>query len=304
MTMPNFLILGAAKSGTTSLYHYLKRHPQIYMSQIKEPSFFAFEGTKPSIQGPWKQWAAHNLITDIRAYRALFQDVSNEVAIGEASTIYLVHPKAPQRIEHHVPDAKLITILRDPAERAYSDYCMQRLFRGESLASLHQAVRRRKARLQKNERSVQLRQNDAGFYYTHLKRYFDIFDRNQIQIYLYEDFKTNPVSMLQDVCQFLGADLAFIPDMSTRYMAGGVPRNKIWSTLLVRLNSIKPVLKPLVPPILRQHLVDYVDNLQGRLLVKAPPLTPEIRRELIQMYRKDILQLEHLIQQDLSSWLE
>jgi hypothetical protein len=124
MTMPNFLIIGAAKSGTTSLHHYLKQHPQVYMSQIKEPSFFAFEGTKPAIPGPWKRWAAHNFITDIQAYRSLFQGVSDEVAIGEASTIYLVHPTAPQRIRHYVPDAKLIAILRDPAERAYSNYRM------------------------------------------------------------------------------------------------------------------------------------------------------------------------------------
>jgi hypothetical protein len=115
-------------------------------------------------------------------------------------------------------------------------------------------VRRWKARLQKNVQSVQWYQTDAGFYYAHLKRYFDIFDPAQIRLHLYEDFKADPAGVLQDVYRFL-------PDTSIRHMVGGVPRNRIGHIFLVRLNSVKPVLKPLVPPMLRQHLVDYVSKL-------------------------------------------
>ena len=97
MTLPNFLIIGAAKSGTTSLYHYLRQHPEIYMSPVKEPHFFALEGKKADFSGPGNGMSRHG-ITTIKAYRTLFQGVSNELAIGEASSSYLYDQEAPGRI--------------------------------------------------------------------------------------------------------------------------------------------------------------------------------------------------------------
>jgi hypothetical protein len=302
MTMPNFLIIGAAKSGTTSLYHYLKQHPQIYMSPVKEPSFFAVEGTKLAFRGPWRRWTSRNTITDIEAYRALFQGVSDEVAIGEASPAYLVHPSAPERIRHYIPDVKLIAVLRDPVERAYSTYLTQRLYGGEPLADLGQEIRRREAWVGENWRVKGY--VDVGFYYTHLKRYFDIFDPSQIKVYIYEDFRANPVSVLQDAFRFLGVDETFIPDLSIRYNISGISRNRVWHAFLIKLNLMKLVLRPFIPATLRQHIATrYVINLQRRGLVKPPPLESDVRTELIQIYREDILKLQDLIRRDLSKWL-
>ena len=101
MTMPNFLIIGAMKSGTTTLYDSLNAHPQIYMSRLKEPHFFSYDGTQ------------NFPITNLEDYQALFRGVSNETLIGEASTTYLFNSKAPERIRHYIPQAKLIAILRD-----------------------------------------------------------------------------------------------------------------------------------------------------------------------------------------------
>ena len=121
MIMPNFLLIGAAKAGTSSLYGYLKQHPQIYMSPIKEPRFFALEGETLNFNGPTRG-INQTSINTLEAYSQLFQKVTTEKAIGEASTIYLSSPKAPERIKHYLPDVKLIAILRDPSERAFSSY--------------------------------------------------------------------------------------------------------------------------------------------------------------------------------------
>lgn len=302
MTMPNFLVIGAAKSGTTSLYNYLKQHPQIYMSPMKEPAFFAFEGIA-TFRGPWKSWASRNTVTSIEAYRALFQGVSDEVAIGEASQTYLVHPNAPERIRHYVPDVKLIAILRDPVERAYSDYLMQLLHGGEAVADLGEAIRRREAGVHKSwglgEQYV-----DVGFYYTHLKRYFDIFGRSQIRVYLYQDFQIDPGNILQDIFRFLDVEETFVPDLSTQYNVGGAPKNRVWLALLVKLNQIKPLVRSFIPATLRRHIVNPFTNLQKQGLVKPPPLEPDVRMELIQLYREDIFKLQDLIQRDLSRWLK
>ena len=127
MTLPNFLIIGAMKSGTTSLYHYLKQHPQIYMSSIKEPNFFALEGSNLDFNGAEGKEQIQRLIKresiiNIEEYRALFRRAAHETAIGEASPMYLYSPEAPYRIRYYVPEAKLITILRNPVERAYSAF--------------------------------------------------------------------------------------------------------------------------------------------------------------------------------------
>ncbi|NEO03736.1 MAG: hypothetical protein F6K50_53185 [Moorea sp. SIO3I7] len=102
MTMPNFLIIGAAKAGTTSIYRYLKQHPQIYMSPAKEPRFFAFEGENLDFRGLGDEKEADSIVTNIDDYRALFKKVNNQVAIGEASTSYLYIAKSVERIKYYI----------------------------------------------------------------------------------------------------------------------------------------------------------------------------------------------------------
>ncbi|MCW5935662.1 MAG: sulfotransferase, partial [Fimbriimonadia bacterium] len=122
MRMPNFLIIGAAKSGTTALYFYIKQHPEVFMAKVKEPRFFAYEGGVPEWKGPLDAENNAWVITDKEVYTALFNDVSEEKVWGEASPIYLYSEPAPERIKNYAPDAKLVAILRHPIERAYSHY--------------------------------------------------------------------------------------------------------------------------------------------------------------------------------------
>jgi len=123
MTLPTFLIIGAAKSGTTSLWHYLRQHPQIFLTRHKEPNFFILEGLElPPFSGPaapeilYKKIYKYS-VTDIDSYRTLFQEVSQEKAIGEASVPYLYFPQAADRIKKYIPDVKMIVVLRNPIDR-------------------------------------------------------------------------------------------------------------------------------------------------------------------------------------------
>ncbi len=300
MTMPNFLIIGAAKAGTTSLHHYLRQHPQIYMSPEKELRFFALEGEKLDFRGPGDQKALRFSITDIEAYRRQFEGVSDERAIGESSPLYIYSPKAPGRIAHYIPDAKLIAVLRDPVERAYS--CFLQLVRHgrEPLDDFSHALREEKARIRRNyEPGWHYR--EGGFYYAQLSRYFELFDRERIRVYLYEDWKADPVDVLRDVFGFLGVDEGFVPDMSVRHNVSGVPRNKTLNALLTKPNPIKSSIKPFIPARLRNLAWT---NLKRRNLREPPPLSPEVRQQLIGTYREDLLKLQTLIGRDLSRWLE
>jgi hypothetical protein len=300
MTMPNFLIIGAGKSGTTSLYYYLKQHPQVYMSPVKEPKFFALEGEKLDFRGPSDDRGINRTsVTDIEAYRALFRGVTIEKAIGEASSLYLYSPKAPGRIRHYIPDVKLIAILRNPVERAFSSYLHCVRDRGEPIRDFAQALSQEETRIE-NRWGPIWHYKSVGFYSAQLERYFDTFRRDQIKVYLYEDMGSNPVSVLQDIFRFLGVDDTFVPDVSLKHNVSGVPKSQVLHELLNKRNPIKSAFKPLLPVKLRKRLNR---GLTGRNLVK-PQLSPEVRAQLIEAYSEDILKVEELIQRDLSKWLE
>ena len=298
MTMPNFLILGAPKAGTTALYRYLKEHPQVYMSPIKEPKFFALEGEKIDFRGPydWKK----DYITDIETYCALFKEVSDEVAIGEASPWYLHISKAPERIQHHIPDARLIAILRDPVERAYSQFLSLVRQGLEPLTDFAQAMEAEEDRI-RNNWSPRWHYKQRGFYYAQLKHYFDLFDRSQIRVYLHEDFKTNSISVMQDIFRFLDVDDTFVPDTSQKHNMTYIHRNKVLHKLLKEQNPLKSILKPLISSSLREGIKTNLTTLN---IGKRPQIQPKVREQFIQEYREDILKLQELIQRDLSAWLE
>ena len=305
MTMPNFLIIGAQKSGTTSLYAYLKQHPQIFMSHLKEPRFFAFEGEKPNFRGPGDQELYENIVGDIEAYRTLFEGVSKEKAIGEASVVYLYISSAPERIRHYIPGVKVIAILRNPVERAYSAFLHLTRDRKEPLRDFARALRAEEERIRNNWGPI-WHYRQVGFYYVQLKRYFETFEREQIKVYLYEDLNDDPIKVMKDIYRFLGVEDAFVPEVSRRYNVSGIPTNEGWYalyTFLLRQNLVKSIVKPLLPRGLRQRVsTTLLSTLQDRTLVK-PPLPTEVQQQLIELYKEDILKLQELIRRDLSQWL-
>jgi hypothetical protein len=296
MAMPNFLILGAAKAGTTSLYHYLQQHPNIYMSPLKEPKFFALEGQSLDFRGP-SQLINQTSVTTLADYQALFASVGQESAIGEASPVYLYYPETAGRIARSLPQVKLIAILRDPVDRAFSSYShlvregFEPLEFGAALAAETERIQDRWAPLWYYQAK--------GFYYEQLKRYTDLFPTEQIKIYLFEDLCCDPLAVVQDIYTFVGVDPTFVPDMAKRNVSG-VPKNRTLQTLLTRDNPVKTVAKTLMPKRFRRSLSQ---NLQARNLGSKLELDPQIEQRLRDLYAQDVRQLQDLIQRDLSAWL-
>ncbi|MGH9857806.1 MAG: sulfotransferase, partial [Acidobacteriota bacterium] len=123
MKMPNFLIIGAGKSGTSSLYYYLRQHPDIYMSPVKEPNFFAYDANHRGWNGPIRH--LEDSITSLSEYMKLYDSVQNEKAIGEASPSNFC-ARACDQVRRYVPNARLVCILRQPVDAAYSAYLHRR----------------------------------------------------------------------------------------------------------------------------------------------------------------------------------
>ncbi len=296
MPLPNFLIAGAAKSGTTALYHYLKQHPQVYMSPEKETNFFAFEGQEVDFRGPGDEAMCRTTITILRAYEAQFEAVSDEIAIGEASPWYLYSTEAAKNIYHHIPNVKLIVVLRNPADRAFSSY-LHVIRDGRESLTFEEGL------LAEDERIAQgwefiWHYKRAGFYTDQVERFLKRFSREQVRFYLYDDFLVDPVRFLSNIFEFLGIDTRFVVDTSLRPNATGVPKNRLLGRLLVQPNLLRSTTKLFMPKQLRYNVSQRINQ---RLLAK-PSLIKETRKSLLSHYQGDTVALQDLIGRDLSAW--
>ncbi|MFP4100764.1 sulfotransferase family protein [Coleofasciculus sp.] len=280
---PNFIIIGAGKCGTTSLHDYLNQHPQIYICPQKETFFFINEETREKL----KPWGA---LTRVEDYCSLFQDAPKSSVLGEISTNYYAYPESAQLIYNHIPTVKIIAIFRDPAERAFSSYQMH-VRQGIEQRSFEQVL------------SPDSKYVKRGFYFSEIIPYFKTFERQSIKILLYDDLCQNPLEFMQDLFNFIGVDNNFIPDMSKKGRKGGLPKNKYLNNLLTKPNllrrSIAAVLKLTMPLQLRQQIRS---GMIKKNTYKAQ-LSPEARKQLIEIYKSDILKLQDLIERDLSNWL-
>jgi len=301
MTLPNFLIIGAAKSGTSSLYYYLKQHPQIYMSPVKEPHYFSFDSQTKMTKGPGD--TIPDAITDLQEYTNLFNGVKNEKAIGEASTSYLYRVEAPERIKATIPDVKLIVILRNPTERAFSAYMHLIRDQREDIKSFSEALKQESIRIQNHWDPIWHYKN-VGLYSEQLSRYYKIFSRGQIRIYEFDQFISAPEELLLDIFAFLEVSQEFTPDISMKLNVSGSQKSKIIYKISKGLfntpNPIRWISRILIPKVWRQK----VTNILRSKNLEKQSIPYEAKLNLNKFYKEDILKLEAILEKDLSKWME
>jgi len=277
MTLPNFLVIGAAKSGTSSLHHYLRAHPQVFTPKLKEINFFDYDGTHLDVH----YWAK-----TLEEYERYFVDVGGAMAIGEVAPIYLCSRAAPENISRLIPGTKLVAILRNPVDRAYSAYLMSKRA-GRTSVDLQSAFATRSA-------GYIVR----GRYATYLERYYERFDRQQIKVLRFEDLTKNARSLTRELYQFLGVDSSFEPPAEEVHNKGYVPRNEFLNRA-VHSGFVRHVLKPMLP----NGVMQLARKLRSANAKRPPQLPMEIRAELATYYRDDILRLQELTRVDFSVWL-
>lgn len=295
--LPDFMIIGAARSGTTAVYSFLRQHPGVFMSRVKEPNYFAFEPGALSFAGPGAEFV-NNSVTSFEAYGELFADAPAGARVGEASPLYLYSEHAPRRISDRLPDARLIAILRNPVEQAHSHFLYARKEMIEPLADFGAALdaqeERRAARWQP------LFQYSAfPRYNIQLRRYLECFRREQMLLFLYEDLERDPSGLMRQIFRFIGVDDRFVPDVRARPNAGGDPRSRLLQSVVMRPNVASQLAGALLPPDTRRWLRDLISS-RNTAKVELPRAAGERLRATM---RDDIIDLQTLIQRDLSAWL-
>lgn len=223
--LPNFYVIGSSRSGTTTLRHHLRAHPDVYLPPVNEPRYFAFAMDPMNYAGPGDEILRDRVVTDMNAYQALFQDAGTETAIGEVSPAYLSSETAAARIAAATPDAKILAVLRHPAERALSSYRRERMDDLEPAPCLGAALHRENER-QRTGWSYVWRYRYRGLYHTHLARYFARFPRHQIKVLTYDRWAGDQGrNLLREVFHFIGVDPAkYLPDRALHLNATTTPK--------------------------------------------------------------------------------
>lgn len=275
MRLPTFVVIGAAKAGTTSIQEYLEEHPGIFMPKLK-PNYFAYAG------GDEQPGYAIKTLED---YRALYEGATDEAGVGDVSEAAVGSPHAAERMHELIPDAQIVVVLRNPVERAFSGYMMHVRGARESRGPL-EAFKRDTVFV------------EGGFYYERLKRFTDRFAAERIQVHLFEDFSRDTLGVMQAMFGFVGADPTFVPpSINVKFNTGFMPKSQRLNNVLIN-PRVRATVKWLVPrgvrPLMRRL---------ARLNYHVPPsLPPEVRAELTELYREDVERLQELIRRDLSHW--
>lgn len=276
--LPDFIIIGAAKCGTTSLYHYLRQHPAVFMCTPKEPEYFS--GT--------------DKIDTLSEYEALFEEADAGQTVGEASVCYLHSPQACKRIKETVPDVRLIAILRDPADRAYSHYNMM---------VAHGAIPNRPYLEVLEEAHRQGNYDYTGIptsrYAEPLQRYFDRFGKDRLRVYLHRNYKRDPSGTVRSIFKHIGVDPTYVPDVERRHNKTHLPRSDQMNRFIWGKSTLKEAAKAVLPDIIRRKLSQLLHHANRS---PVPPLSSEARALIIDVLRDDIERTEELLDYDLSDW--
>lgn len=275
--LPDFLVVGATKCGTSSIFRYLKQHPDIYMPGLKEINFFLNSGSQTHRRSSAK---------DLDEYSAYFSPCPAGAVTGEVAPTYLGSPIAAQNISKHLPDSRIIIILRDPVKRSYSAYLM--------------AARNGNAPLDVYEAMSDLKAFyiNGSTYYRNVKPFYDLFPRTSISVLLYEDLVADNIAFMSKLYRLLNVDAQFVPDVSTRYNTASLPRFRLINRLITSTFIQKDII-----PRLPQSIHKLGVKLRGLISSKPPVLSEDLESMLRAHFAEDVKKTADLIQQDLSHWL-
>jgi len=286
---PNLFVVGTPKAGTTSLYHYLKQIPQIFMSPIKEPNYFSQNYVPGYLLFDHKRIKKSiPKIADAEEYLSLFHGVKDETIIGESSVSYLSIPEVPKLIHQRVPQAHIIISLRDPVERMFSGYHMHRKF-NRTNPIFYEEI---KYQMDTFDDNIYPRMLRNGLYYDDVKNYLETFGKKQVKILIFEDWIKNPRKTMKEICEFLGVKNTldnFVTEIHHKYMPKSIPRGRLGRFLIQKGIESKKI-KNILPLSKRQFIGNRIFGME---IEKKMTITE--RKMLIDFFQDDVKKLEYLL---------
>lgn len=309
---PHFLVVGVVKGGTTALYNLLDRHPGIHLPPIKETNFFSRANMRPVdftreyaldvrldvdayIRGGMKQVVHIAHVNDAARYAALFAGARAGQVLGEVCPSYAICPSAAGAIHAARPDAGIFFMLRDPVQRAWSQYIMN-LREGKTTERDFLLEVEHDSRQPKQGWGVNHQYLSLGLYADQVERYIRLFGKDRVQVLLHEQFKQDPKGMMRQVFAQIGVAPMDDMDVSGKFNEAAVPRNAALNRLLVRSGALS-TMKSLVPRNLRGGFKNMLYSKKD-----LPQLSEEQARALWERYAADVDRLSTMLHTDLCQW--
>jgi hypothetical protein len=296
MKVPDFIIAGTARAGTTTLYSSLRRHPQIFLPSVKEPCFFCFAEGKPSYRNGKFAFA----VTEVKEYEDLYRKSGGRIT-GDVSTPYLfLHDQTIRSIKKYRKDPaslRVIVILRDPAERAFSQY-QWKVRDGREPLTFPEAIAAERKRKSEGY-SFDYLYSERGLYYDQVKDYLDNFPN--VKIMFYDELQSDPNAFLREICGFVGADPSFSFPEIEKLNVSFTPRSPLLGRMLTPESGIGFSLSKYLPHVMRTAVKEQAKKINS----SGPPVKMSVamRSSLIDFFMDDIRKLERLTGRDLSAWM-
>jgi Sulfotransferase domain len=299
---PDFFLIGAPKAGTSALHSALAQHPHLFLSRVKEPKYYMCgDSPPPAYKGPGDAHSNQEWVWQRERYLALFDDAPEGTLRGESTPFYLYNRDARRRIAADNPDAKLIAVLRDPVDRAYSNWMHLWMDGLEPRSDIVEAVSHEKKRIDAGWAPF-WHYSALGMYGRQVEDLFDHFPREQVLLLRYKTLVDEPDQALNRVCDFLGVEgqeLSTIPsDNSRPFVRDGV-----------RARTVGPVIRAgatvgqfLPPQVWRTVSKPLISQLHKGGESSRPRLTPQQREQLVAPHRDDIELLEQLTGESFAEW--
>jgi len=305
MRKPDFFIVGAPKCGTTAMQYYLSQHPDIFMPEAKPPYF---KGKELHFFGSDLKFRRPSLSEE--DYLSYFREAKDEKRVGEASVWYLYSKLAAIEIKECCPRASIIIMLRNPVDMIYSLHSQQVYNRNEDITSFREALqaeyeRKKGLRIPKTVHLVEgLFYRETVKFSEQVKRYFDVFGRENVQIIIFDDFKADTAGVYKNTLRFLGVDDSFEPEFKV------INPNKVVRSKALRefLHDPPPMArmarkigKRLVPKPLRQQIMEGLQRINIKYAPR-PPMDPDLRHQLQEEFKPEVEKLSELLGRDLNFW--
>jgi len=298
MRLPNFVVIGAPKCGTTSLHHYLSQHPEVYVPKRKELHYFSYAHMQRFAAGPGDAHILKPLCATRQAYEKHYEKAGIQSAVGDISPSYLYYAEVSERIKAELGRPKIVVVLRDPIDKAFSQY-MHLVRDNRETLSFYDALMAEKQH-ERDGWAALWRYSESSLYAAKLKRYLDDFGIDRVKILLFAELSRNPHAVMRDLFHFLDIDPNFHPDTSKVLNKSGLPKSRALADFLAKPNVVTAVAKKMVPESVSSTIRSALVNLNTGA---KRQIDEKSRAYLRDFFAADVGEVEKLLGQKLN-WLQ
>jgi hypothetical protein len=290
VTLPNFLIVGAEKCGTTSLYQYLKQHPDVYLPAKKELHYFAYDDIGKIARDPGGQSVLTHACATREEYESYYRGIGAYAAVGEVSPSYFYFSQTSERLQSELDDPRIIIMLRDPVKKAHSQY-MHLVRDNREHLSFFDALMAEEQRIEAAWGPL-WRYTESSLYSSRVAKYLQVFGKDRVKIGFFEDLLKSPKTVVNDLFEFIGVAPDGSIDTSRVYNKSGRPRSRLLADFLAKPNPVTTAARRWVP----EHLRDRIRHAMLDLNTgRKDAIDDRSRAYLRQRFAGDVRELEQIL---------